>query len=84
MFFLAVNITALGLLDLVYFCNVLSMGQLPFQVFQRQVLYLGKPQDRTGSPVRIMLCSKEPPFRGNVSLDNVVGRYFPNDTGLTL
>jgi hypothetical protein len=28
------SITALGLLDSVYFCNVLSVGQLPFQISQ--------------------------------------------------
>ncbi|NJM73598.1 MAG: hypothetical protein HC862_27680 [Scytonema sp. RU_4_4] len=47
------TITALGLLNSGCYCIALSMGQLPSQIVQRQVLYLGKPQDRTGSPVRI-------------------------------
>ena len=49
----AVNIliitTALGLLCPVYFCDVLSTGQLPSQTFH---------------PVRIVFCSFEPPILG--------------------
>ncbi len=63
-------ITALGLLDLVYFCVVLSTGQLPSQIFH---------------PVRIMVLLRRAfPKGSEVSLDNVIGRYFPDDTGLTL
>jgi hypothetical protein len=34
LYILSFTITALGLLDSVYFCAALSMGQLPFQVFR--------------------------------------------------
>ncbi len=47
--------TALGLLDLVYFCNALSTGQLPSQVWQ----------PCTHSVLRFFA----PPLRGNVSFD---------------
>lgn len=57
---LAVFITALGLLDSVYFCNARQMGQLPSQASQ--------PCTHNG------FAHKVPRFRGNVSLDNVKGR----------
>jgi hypothetical protein len=57
---IAVTIIASGLLDLVYLCNVLSMGQLPSQVLQ--------PCTHNGFTREV------PPFRGEVSFDNVRGR----------
>ncbi|NJM70353.1 MAG: hypothetical protein HC862_09055 [Scytonema sp. RU_4_4] len=66
------TITALGLLNSGCYCIALSMGQLPSQIVQRQVLYLGKPQDRTGSPVRItVLLRRAFPYGSKVSFDNV-------------
>jgi len=60
----------LGLLDLVYFCVVLSTGQLPSQIFH---------------PVRTtVLLGRAFPKGSNVSLDNVINRYYIKDTGLTL
>lgn len=54
-----------------YFCVALSTRQLWFDIFD---------------PVRIaaVFPIAGTPLRGNVSLDNVIGRYYPEDTCLTL
>ncbi len=55
--------TALKLLNLVYFCNVLSTGQLPLQVVHL---------------VRIAAIENSHCW-GNVRLANVIGRYYLGD-----